>query len=218
MNIRSPGRTVEETQLSRGQHTRREILDAARRLFMAQGYTATPMRQIAAGAGITPAAIYNHFSGKDEILTTLLFQVAPFDELFDALDRLEGDAPEALLKQAVRTAITILAGNEAYLRLALIDAQERQGAALATLVPQVLPRAQEIFSRLAALDGGQGRLRDIPFLAFMRAMVSLILGYVLTERVLGDSPLIQLSGIDWPDALADILLHGVLEAPKSKGE
>ena len=51
-------------------NNRREIiLDTAARLFLASGYSATSVRQIAKGAGCTEAAIYYHFKeGKRELL------------------------------------------------------------------------------------------------------------------------------------------------------
>jgi AcrR family transcriptional regulator len=44
-----------------------EILFAAQRLFLSQGFAAMPMRQIARELGITCGAIYNHYPGKDQL-------------------------------------------------------------------------------------------------------------------------------------------------------
>lgn len=54
-------------------NNRREIiLDAAARLFLESGYSATSIRHIAEGAGCTEAAIYYHFKdGKRELLRTV---------------------------------------------------------------------------------------------------------------------------------------------------
>ena len=73
---------MEEPQSSKGEQTRQEILATAQRLFLSQGFTATPMRQIAREVGITPGAIYNHYSGKDELFTAVLLNAAPYDEVF----------------------------------------------------------------------------------------------------------------------------------------
>lgn len=47
---------------------RREILDAATRLFESEGYEALSMRQIAEQIGYTPTTIYRHFANKDALL------------------------------------------------------------------------------------------------------------------------------------------------------
>jgi AcrR family transcriptional regulator len=47
---------------------RREILDAARELFVCEGYGNVSLRKIAGRIGYTPMAIYVHFRDKSEIL------------------------------------------------------------------------------------------------------------------------------------------------------
>jgi AcrR family transcriptional regulator len=51
---------------------RDQILDAAARLFVSQGFAATSTREIADHVGIRQASLYYHFAGKDEILVELL--------------------------------------------------------------------------------------------------------------------------------------------------
>ena len=52
--------------------TRDLILQRARDLFARHGFRGTPVRQLTAGLGLTPAALYYHFSGKDEVLAQVL--------------------------------------------------------------------------------------------------------------------------------------------------
>ena len=53
-------------------NTYTNILQAARRLFIRKGYTATSMREIADEAGIGKATIYHHFQDKEAIFKTLI--------------------------------------------------------------------------------------------------------------------------------------------------
>lgn len=54
------------------QNSRRAVvLDAAARLFAERGYHGTSIRDIAAAAGITPAAIYSHFASKAGLLVAV---------------------------------------------------------------------------------------------------------------------------------------------------
>ncbi len=62
-NGRSSGR--------RGPETRAAIDRAATELFARRGYHATSMREIAAAAGVQPAAIYHWYPGKEAILIGL---------------------------------------------------------------------------------------------------------------------------------------------------
>jgi AcrR family transcriptional regulator len=51
--------------------TRRRILDAAREMFVEQGYEATTMRAIADKVEFTPTAIYHHFRNKEALMAEL---------------------------------------------------------------------------------------------------------------------------------------------------
>jgi hypothetical protein len=82
---------------------------------------------------------------------------------------------------------------------------------------------------LVALDAGrrqpqlrqpqlrQQQLRVTSFVVFFRTMVSLLVGFMLTERVVKSDLLPQLAAIDWEEALVEFFLHGMLEPPE-RGE
>jgi len=55
-----------------GPSTKDRILDAAIDLFAQNGFNGTSVRDIARGVGIKESSIYNHFTGKDGILATIL--------------------------------------------------------------------------------------------------------------------------------------------------
>ena len=52
--------------------TKERILDAALALFAQNGYPGTSMRDIASTLGITKAALYKHYTGKQEILDSIV--------------------------------------------------------------------------------------------------------------------------------------------------
>jgi AcrR family transcriptional regulator len=52
-------------------NTKERILDVALDLFIAQGYDGTSLREIAQRLGFTKAALYYHFTSKDDILMAL---------------------------------------------------------------------------------------------------------------------------------------------------
>lgn len=61
----------QEEGRQRGPQTQEEIRRAAVRLFSTLGYHATTMREIAAAAGVQPAAIYHWYENKEAILIEL---------------------------------------------------------------------------------------------------------------------------------------------------
>ncbi len=52
------------------------ILEAAAELFRDRGYVATSMRDLAEAVNLKASSLYNHISGKEEILKTICFQNA----------------------------------------------------------------------------------------------------------------------------------------------
>lgn len=59
------------TQAERSDTTTAQLITTAQRLFGADGYAATSIDAVAAGAGVTKGAVYHHFGGK-----TALFRAA----------------------------------------------------------------------------------------------------------------------------------------------
>ena len=56
---------------AKGAETRRLLIGAAAKLFNAKGIGATSLDEIAAEAGVTKGAIYDHFSGKNDLVFEL---------------------------------------------------------------------------------------------------------------------------------------------------
>jgi AcrR family transcriptional regulator len=58
---------VAPTRAERQAHTRKELVDAAERLFTAQGFHATSLDAVAAEAGFTKGAVYSNFGSKEDL-------------------------------------------------------------------------------------------------------------------------------------------------------
>jgi AcrR family transcriptional regulator len=99
------------TRKPRGQGASRrgEILEAAKRLFIEEGFPQATMRRIAAVVGVSPTALYLHFSDKEAILQAIADDF--FDELLVELHNSEGTETTPLAK--------LRAGMCAYVKFAL---------------------------------------------------------------------------------------------------
>ena len=64
--------TVKERREREKLETREKILDAARELFITEGYDGVSMRQVAERIEYSPTAIYVHFADKDELFRELV--------------------------------------------------------------------------------------------------------------------------------------------------
>jgi AcrR family transcriptional regulator len=84
MSARSPAEKIRSTipkvaGVSRRQQysasTKRALVDVAARHFTEQGYAATSLDQIVAGARVTKGALYHHFSGKQAVFEAVFEKI-----------------------------------------------------------------------------------------------------------------------------------------------
>lgn len=58
--------------LADGSRKRRQVVEAAEKLFLGQGYGAVSMDAVARQAGVSKATLYAHFASKDELFATIV--------------------------------------------------------------------------------------------------------------------------------------------------
>ena len=82
---------------------RREILDAASRLFVEEGYQRLTMRRLAERIEYSPTTIYLYFKDKDELLRAVCDET--FSQLAGKLERLQktSGTPLGYLREGLRT-------------------------------------------------------------------------------------------------------------------
>lgn len=127
--------------------TRRAVVDAARELFVANGWTATGMRDIAAAAEVAVETVYGHFSSKRGVLRAVADIAAVGD-----------DAPVPLAER--REFLAIGQGSRAArIKTAarLLVAVQVRTAAIAILLRQAAPSDEEIAEMLRSTRERQRR-------------------------------------------------------------
>jgi len=62
--------------------SRAALVEAARTLFLRQGYAGTTMEEIAALAGVTKRTVYNNYGDKDALFTLIVADVIAYAEAF----------------------------------------------------------------------------------------------------------------------------------------
>ena len=82
---------------NREKSTKEKILEEALKLFAQSGYMGTSMNDIAAKLGVTKAALYKHYSGKQEILDSIVEKMNRMDmERAKEYEMPEGDMEEVI--------------------------------------------------------------------------------------------------------------------------
>lgn len=108
-------------------HTRREeILQAAKELFLEQGYDSTTIRKIADRVGVSAPALYLYFQDKEQMMLALCDQT--FGHLIESIGEIEKSVAEP--RERIRQF------GEAYLRFGLKHPDEYRLIFLGSNVPE----------------------------------------------------------------------------------
>ncbi|SDZ99268.1 TetR/AcrR family transcriptional regulator [Microbulbifer marinus] len=78
---------------------RRAILDAAKELFLTQGFAGTSMDAVAAEAGVSKLTVYSHFSDKETLFTAAIEAKCENQMPLPMFALEEGDSLEEVLKR-----------------------------------------------------------------------------------------------------------------------
>jgi AcrR family transcriptional regulator len=168
-----------------------EILGAAADVFGEYGYDSGSMRQIAAHVGVSEPALYRHFSGKEAIFLALMRIGAGRlrDETLVLIGQLRPDGLRQQLIETLRDRRRSLRFYGPLLRIILPVAarNERFLAEYRNLV--IIPARAQITETAADIDMALGvpnaeETRD----ARVRALLSLVVGYLVSSFVIGDEP------------------------------
>lgn len=108
--------------------TRAEIIDAALRLFSAEGYDKVSLRQVAREAQVDPALIHHYFENKAELFTIAVI-ATPVEDAADAVQYILDGPREGVGERAVDIIITTFESPGANQRfLALLRSSLNAGA------------------------------------------------------------------------------------------
>lgn len=135
------------------QLTRSRLVDAAARLFAAEGYAATTIEDIARAAGATRATFYLHFASKSDLVDGLYDVVAEFDPDYRELIAVAYDPSAEELAEWLRRFIDGREGQRTYWTAI---------SAAAGAAPEARAKLEENFDRSAAkLAAGLTRARSL---------------------------------------------------------
>lgn len=202
-------------QGERSERSRKEILEAALRLFSRRGYGATSVNDIAAEAGVSKGNVYHHFTDKEAILRTLL------DRYFQALSQADfpfnralasGTFPENLeeLGHAAREAVR---DYREYVALIYVDVVEFDGTHVRKFYEEMASRFDAFIKAHGMEDEIRARLQDglSPTSAVMLA-TRIFYNYFSVEVLFGVKDHFGKDTEEIVQEISRILRHGMLRA------
>jgi AcrR family transcriptional regulator len=188
---------------------RAQILEAALRVWMRRGFDGSPVEAIAREAGLAKGTLYLYFPTKDAILDAIVERYSLLPDMTELTEALRSTPPEQ--------AIPLIAGR-LYERL-------RERAPLVGLMLRefsLRPRDARVFfervmlpvNRLFAayLDGfvARGVLRPLDTFVAARALVGMLMVFVLSQHVFGGEEIRPIPDATIVDTVQELFLRGVL--------
>jgi len=193
---------------TKGETTRAAIEDAAVELFIKNGYHATSMRQIAEHAELALGGIYNHFKSKEEIFEAIVVDKHPYRKIMPLILEAQGETAEEFLRSAALISLNEIKKEPDFINLMFIELVEFRGQHGKLIVLEVAPKVLPIFEKLVKT---RKELRVTNPAILARFFFGLVVSYMITDIILGDTPFRKLMPKDPMDAYVDIFLHGILK-------
>jgi TetR/AcrR family transcriptional regulator len=182
---RRPGRPAGGDASVRG-----ALLESARGLFLARGFGSVTIRQIAAAAGSSPAAIHYHFGDKLGLYRAML--EGAFAPVAEAMQRLADPArvEQVDVTEVVRLYTRMLAGNPWVPQLIVQEVLAEGGRFRDQFIEHFAGRLAPVFVGILKRAQARGEIRaDVdPRLAALSAMSMTVFPFLalpVTSRVLG---------------------------------
>lgn len=185
---------------------RQQILAAANKLLMLQGYSGLAMRQIADEVGVSKAALYYHFKDKEQLFLQILNGY--LEKIAQMLNRIEAQTPDS--RERIRLMIDGIlshpAEQRAVIRLAMQESAHLSPAGRQSLMADYnrlfLTRIQAI------LDTGvaRGELRPLSPQVATWALLGMLTPYFYppplgpppTPEIISDLQTLFLQGLALP--------------------
>lgn len=162
------------TRAEKKQHTRQNLISEALILSADKGFSSLSLREVSAGAGITPAAFYKHFDDMEELGLSLLDEVAlGLRRLLRNARKNSKDISSNITQVSIDTFLNYINENPNHFRLLL---GERQGAsksfrkALHNEIDRFVSELTEDLERIAELQ--KVKLRNSSYTA--EAIVAIV--------------------------------------------
>jgi AcrR family transcriptional regulator len=188
-----------------------EVLDAALRLFVRNGFAATKVEDIATDAGLSKGAIYRYFSSKEEIFESLVNRaLTPMADRTTIIARTSQENPAVLLKNILTMVVGILADADtlALPRLVLMEAGRFPELA-AAYRRQVIDKAIAALETIVRRGVDEGVFRPVNPRLAVRNIIGPVLAHIMLGQVFGIEEDADITPMIFVESHIDILINGL---------
>jgi TetR/AcrR family transcriptional regulator, transcriptional repressor of aconitase len=169
---------------------RRQILDAARRCFIRNGFHTTSMQDVLAEAELSVGAVYRYFKSKDDIIAAIAAEaLAEVAAAFVADDAEEPPGLDDIIDLVLAVEKPPLAGSPESARLLVqIWSEALRSPELAAQLGEVMAATRGVLGDLVAQHQKRGLLPDdVPAEQVAGVLIAFVDGFMVQRAVHGDA-------------------------------
>lgn len=165
---------------------RRDILEAATRLFLAQGYAGTSLDAVAEAAGVSKLTVYSHFGHKDGLFREMVRARCDAYNRPEGFERLPALAPREALRRIGRNFLALVLSPETLRLYRMMTGEAGRQPTMARLFFEAGPeRLGGLVAEYLRRAAAQGHLEIADPLEAADAFLSLLKGALHFRATLG---------------------------------
>ena len=197
-----------------GEERRRQIVDEAIRCFAARGFRGTTIRELAAGVGITEAALYRYFPSKEALYQAIIDEkiAAP-----DPIEKLQAAAQagddRAVFTGLARSFLETVEADPSLLRILLYTSLEDHELA-APFFERRIRRQREFVAGYIARRIREGAFRALDPKLSARAFLGMVVDFLIVREVFHHREEYP----EGPEQVADTFVSIFLAGMRSDGQ
>jgi AcrR family transcriptional regulator len=192
---------------------RAQILRAGAECFGTRGFHGTTTRDIAAAVGITEAALYRHFRGKDAIYAAILDErIAASDLLAPLEPAARAGRDRAVFGGLALAILETVEADPSFLRLMLYSALE--GHEMARPFQETrIRRYRDFTAGYIARRMREGAFRGVDPVLAARAFIGMVVDHLIVRQVFGQRDAYPQPPQEVAETFVSIFLDGVCAKP-----
>lgn len=192
-----------------GEERRRQILREAMRCFADRGFRGTTTRDVAQRVGITEAALYRYFDGKEALYTAIIDAKMATPEPIEAVEAAAraGD-DRGVFEGLARTLLESVEADPDFLRILLYTALEGHELA-APFFARRIRHLREFLAGYVERRAAEGAFRALDPLLTARAFLGMVVDYLIVREVFRQRGTYPATTEEVVETFVTIFLEGV---------
>jgi AcrR family transcriptional regulator len=193
------------------------IEDAARELFIKQGFHATAMRDIAKTAQVSLGNLYNYYKTKEEIFESIIFRYSEIinEKLSDIFNQIDEPLEPANLRRFGEMIGELVNQHSDFWLLMYIDVLEFQNRHFRKMFEGLTERFFKVFGKKFEAAKKRGDLRTgVDASVAFTATYMQFFNYFLVEKLFGGNQHLGMTDDQALNHLTKIFAYGILSEEK----